>query len=409
MNLRQRLEQLDRGGALNSAARARVPIPGSLEELLGGYEVPGPRGSFLLCRRVFPRDHRYGCACLAGATALTPRWLPRLGRGLDRLDPRRLVFLDTETTGLSGGTGTYAFLVGLAWLEPDGLCLEQLLMREHAEEAALLEYLARRLEGCGGVVSYNGKTFDIPLLQTRFVMKRLRLDLEGLPHLDLLHPSRRLWSTGLPDCRLETMERHVLLAPRTADLPGREIPETYFRYLRTGDGHGLARVVEHNQRDLLALMGLTALLAQALEVPLEGRPPQHDLGLGRCLAAWGEVEAGTRLLTRALQGPLPGPFRGSALLSLARLRRRMGDRVGAVALWREVLQEDPSHPEAGEELAKHLEHQSRDPRGALDLVERILARRDLTRARRQALECRQARLSRQLLDPATTRNPRRCP
>jgi len=212
MNLRQRLEQLDRSGSLGPAP---APQPSaSLEELLGGQEVSGPKGSFLVRHLVFPRDHRYGCACLASACALAPRWLPRLGRGLEGLDPTRLVFLDTETTGLSGGSGTYAFLVGLAWLEADRLCLEQLVMREHAEEAALLGHLARRLEGCGGLVSYNGKTFDVPLLQTRFMMKRLRVDLEGLPHLDLLHASRRLWSTGLPDCRLETLEHHVLGAPR---------------------------------------------------------------------------------------------------------------------------------------------------------------------------------------------------
>ncbi len=394
MNLRQRLEQLDRSGSLGPAPGARPSR--SLEELLGGQEVSGARGAFLLRSLDFPRDHRYGCARLAGACALSPRWLPRLGRGLEDMDPQRLVFLDTETTGLSGGTGTYAFLVGLAWLEPDRLCLEQLLMREHAEEAALLDYLARRLDGCGGVVSFNGKTFDLPLLQTRFIMKRLRVDLEGLPHLDLLHASRRLWSTGLPDCRLETLEHHVLGAPRTADIPGRDIPETYFRYLRTGDGRGLARVADHNLRDLLALMGLTAHLAQALEAPLQGRPAQHDLGLGRWLAAMGEVEAGRTLLARALEGALPDPDRSPALLHLARLRRSAGDRLGAVALWRQVLQEDPSQPEAGEELAKHLEHQSRDQRGALDLVDRILARRDLPQARRKGLEHRRTRLVRLL-------------
>jgi len=157
-------------------------------------------------------------------------------------------------------------------------------------------------------------------------------------------------------------------------------------------------------------MGLTSLLAQAMEVPLEGRPPQHDLGLGRWLAAVGEPEAGAHLLTRALEGSLAGPARGSALLHLARLRRRSGDRAGAVALWQQLLQEDPSHPEAGEELAKHLEHRSRDPRGALDLVERILARQDLTRARRQDLESRHARLLRQVhRNQQPTRNPRRCP
>lgn len=395
MDLRQRLEQLDRSGALGPPPAPR-PSSRSLEELLGGREVPGSKGCFFLSRREFPRTFRHGCACLEGAVALPARWLPHLGRDLDSMEPERLVFLDTETTGLAGGTGTYAFLVGLAWLEADRICLEQLIMREHSEEAALLEHVARRLDGCGGVVSFNGKSFDMPLLQTRFVMKRLRVDLDDLPHLDLLHPSRRLWSHGLPDCRLETLEHHILGAPRSNDLPGHLIPETYFRYLRTGDGRGLARVAEHNQRDLLALMGLAARLAQALESPLEGRPPEEDVGLGRMLARMGEGETGRVLLARALEGPLPTGSRQPAMLHLARMLRSQGDRQGAAGLWQQVLEEDPAHPEAGEELAKHVEHRVQDYRGALSLVDRVLARRDLAPARRQGLEHRRERLLRRL-------------
>lgn len=395
MDLRRRLEHLDRSGALGQApppSRA----PRALEELLPGSEVKGARGSFFLCRHELPRDHRHGRAQIAQAGCFPTRWLPHLGRDLEEMDPERVLFVDTETTGLSGGTGTYAFLIGLAWIEPDRICVEQLFMREHAEEGAVLEHLARRLEDCGGVVSFNGKTFDLPLLQTRFMMKRLRVDLEGLPHLDLLHPSRRLWAHGLPDCRLETLEHRILGAPRTSDVPGMQIPDLYFRYLRTGDGRGLARVAEHNRLDLLALMGVAAALAEALEDPLSGRRPEEDYGLGRMLAAMGHGETGRALLARALEGPLPVQSRRPALLHLARLQRREGDRHGAANLWNQVLDEEPAHPEAAEEMAKHLEHQVRDYRGALILVERVLGRRDLTASRRQGLERRRERLRRRL-------------
>ena len=394
MDLRQRLAQLDHVGSLGTA-RPRRAVQ-SLEALLGGQEVEGGRGRFLLGRRRFPRDHHHGAVRLDQALALSARWLSRLGRDLEQMDFERVVFLDTETTGLSGGTGTYAFLIGLAWIEPDGICLEQLFMREHAEESAMLAYLADRLRGCGGLVTFNGKTFDVPLLATRFLMKRQRFDLEALPHLDLLHPSRRIWSLALPDCRLETLETRVLGAPRAADIPGREIPEAYFRYLNTGDGRELARVAEHNQCDLLALIGLVSRLARTLQAPLEERQPEEDLGLGRMLACLGETEAGGRLLTRALEAPLPAGARFRALLHLADLRRRAGDRQGAAVLLEQVLCEDPAHAVAAEEMAKHLEHRAGDLPRALALVAGVLERPDLTPARRAALEHRRQRLVRRL-------------
>lgn len=394
MDLRQRLAQLDHSGCLGTTLPRRAPQ--SLEALLGGQEVEGERGRFLLCRRQFPRDHHHGMVRLDQALAMPDRWLSRLGRDLERMDLQRVVFLDTETTGLSGGTGTYAFLVGLAWIESDRICLEQLFMREHAEESAMLAYLADRLAGCGGLVTFNGKTFDVPLLATRFLMKRQRVDLGALPHLDLLHPSRRIWSQALPDCRLETLEDRILGAPRSADIPGREIPEAYFRYLHTGDGRELARVAEHNQCDLLALIGLVSRLARTLQAPLDPRQPEEDLGLGRMLACLGETEAGGRLLARALEAPLPAVSRLRALLHLADLRRRAGDRQGAALLLEQVLREDPAHAVAAEEMAKHLEHRVGDLPRALALVAGILDRPDLTPARRAALEHRRQRLLRRL-------------
>jgi len=394
MDLRQRLAQLDHSRGLGTPNTRLAPRP--LEDLLGGEEVDGNRGRFLLCRRQFPRDHHHGMVRLDQALALPACWLSRLGRDLEQMDLQRVVFLDTETTGLSGGTGTYAFLVGLAWIEPDRICLEQLFMREHAEESAMLAYLADRLAGCGGLVTFNGKTFDVPLLATRFLMKRQRVDLGLLPHLDLLHPSRRIWSQALPDCRLETLESRILGAPRPADIPGRDIPEAYFRYLHTGDGRELARVAEHNQCDLLALIGLVSRLARTLQAPFDPRQPEEDLGLGRMLACLGEIESGGRLLARALEAPLPAGPRCRALLHLAELRRRSGDRQGAAALLERVLSEDPAHPVAAEEMAKYLEHRAGDLPRALALVAGVLERGNLTPARRVALEHRRQRLLRRL-------------
>lgn len=381
--------RLERAGVLRRASLARGSASGSGR--LGGVVVETSRGCFLLRRQEFPPGHRHGPWPLEQACRVPCRRL-----GLEGLDPRRALFLDAETTGLAGGTGTYAFLVGIAWFEEGWLRVEQLFMREHAEEAAMLEYLQRRLEACGGLVSFNGKRFDLQLLQTRYLMKRMGVDLEELPHLDLLHPARRLWGPGLPDCRLETLEARVLGKPRRGDVPGGVIPHLYFRYLRTGDEGGLVRVAEHNRRDLLALVGLAAGLACTLRDTFARRPPVEEAALGRMLVEMGEAEAGEALLERALERPLPWPARRGALLFLARRRRRRGDREGAARLWRAVLVEEPFHPEAVEGMAKHLEHRHGDYAAALRLVEGALSRRGLPPGRRRALEHRRRRLLRRL-------------
>ncbi len=264
-------------------------------------QPPDPReedGPFL--RRSWEADtgHAHGPWPLTSVRGFSRSWLERLG--LPELDPERVIFLDTETTGLSGGTGTYAFLIGLAWVEDGRLVVEQLLMREYKEEAALLGYLKERLEGCGGLVTYNGKSFDMQLLQTRFIMKRLKVDLESIPHLDLLHPCRRIWGSSYADCRLETLETELLGQPRSHDVPGWLIPRIYFNFLRSQNLGSLRRVLEHNRRDLLALMGLVGALRGCLEQPEQPREGLADFGLGRWLEELGLQKLGWQLMERAL-------------------------------------------------------------------------------------------------------------
>lgn len=185
----------------------------------------------------------------------------------DAVDPRRLLFFDTETTGLSGGTGTRAFMVGAAdWhadpVRGDGLRIRQLLITTLGAEARMLEAFASWLAPGTVLSSYNGRCYDAPLLKTRYRLARLADPLHGLDHVDLLFPSRRRWRGRWADCRLATIEREALGVVREDDLPGAQAPAAWLRYLRGGDSTDLQRVLAHNRQDVVTLAMLVARLAE---------------------------------------------------------------------------------------------------------------------------------------------------
>jgi uncharacterized protein YprB with RNaseH-like and TPR domain len=340
---------------------------------------------------------RYGHGCLGQALRLQPGTLSPLYAGLDRLSIRNSLFFDTETTGLAGGSGTYAFLVGIGYYQGEQFVTEQLLMRDHGDEPALLEFLAQRLEGRSGLVSFNGKTFDIQLLSTRYAMHR-RLDpLSQLAHLDLLHICRRLWGhSRLPDCRLETLEHRVLGAPRTDDTPGSMIPDLFFSFLRDSNPAPLKGVIEHNRRDLLAMVGLCGVLQSLLEAQCtETAPadPHLRLGLARLWSVLGDAPLSDLLYRSAITNPgLSEEARERGLTYWARDLKKRDRGEQAALLWRRMLAHYPGHLEATVELAKWFEHQRKDFRTALLLVEGGLRDRTLTSTRRRELEHRASRL-----------------
>jgi hypothetical protein len=193
-----------------------------------------------------------------------------VGRLAEPVAPESLVFLDTETTGLAGGTGTVAFTVGLGWIDAGRLWLVQWLISGFAGERELLSRVRARLASAGLLVSFNGKSFDLPLLKARSRLAGSELLLDGIGHLDLLHVTRRLLKAGWPDCRLRTAEAEALRLERVNDLPGAEAPAAWRSWLDRGDGSLLGRVLEHNRADLLSLAALLALLERptAREAPL---------------------------------------------------------------------------------------------------------------------------------------------
>ncbi len=291
-------------------------------------------------------------------------------------DPRRWLFLDTETTGLAGGTGTYAFLVGIAFWEDDGFVVQQFFMRNHAEEASLLLELAQFLAERRTLVTFNGKSFDWPLLETRYRMTRIGLAHSPALHLDLLHPARQLFRLRLKSVALPELERHVLALDRGHDIPSETIPGRYFDFLRGGPAEPVAEVFHHNQMDLRGLAALAAHITRLLEQPENADCEPTDLyGISRLLQRRGEGLLAGRTYERALAGDLPSAAKRSAKIELALSARRQGKYERASALWLELLEEveDPA-PEVHEHLAIYYEHHARQLDRAAELARRALVR-----------------------------------
>jgi hypothetical protein len=337
--------------------------------------VETPHGALFVSGETLTGGTCHGFRRVADLAALDMDRAALLGnvRDLVSLGPEDLLFLDTETTGLSGGTGTVAFLIGLGWFEGTRFILRQLFLRDYAEERAALSHLAGLAAARKALVTFNGKAFDLNLLATRFVLNRLPNPLEGLPHLDLLHPSRRLVGARMENCRLGTLEAALLGLIREDDLPGSEIPARYFRWLRTRDGSLLPDIFRHNRLDIVSLAALAVHLA---ELVLPEAPPAADprdlLAGARLLADRGDRAGAGEIVTRLIaRGASALPREARAQLSLLCKQSRRRDE--AARLWREMLREHPGDAFAAEELAKDLEHRGKDARGALAVVEGWLA------------------------------------
>lgn len=289
-------------------------------------------------------------------------------------DPTRWLFLDTETTGLSGGTGTYPFLVGLAWWQGAELKVEQLFMREYSEEAAVLSALAARMEERPVLVTFNGKSFDWPLLETRFRIHRSVSSPVLCAHLDFLHPARNLWRLRLGSVKLSQLERHVLGWDRGEDLISDQIPRTYLDFVRGGLAEPLVPVFVHNQMDLRGLAGLAIRILSILgNENDDGRDGLELFGLSRICERRGLLDRARETYEQSLDSALPVETERAARAALARLAKRNGDYARACSLWESMLGNSREGYEAYEQLAIYYEHEARNPRQALARTREALA------------------------------------
>lgn len=330
---------------------------------------------------------------------------------LAELDPNRALYLDTETTGLAGGTGTYVFLLGLGWVERDAFVVEQLFLRDFTEEAAMLHRAGELTAGFETLVSFNGRRYDLPLLDTRRVLNRMAGSFSERPHLDLLLPARLLYSGRFADCRLQTLEKELLGQVRDDDIPGAEIPGRYFDYLGGGDADGLLPIFEHNFLDVVTLLTLAShFLHLCVHPELD---PRALGGMGRLHGRRGNSERARELLEKA-RSRRAATYRD--LRELGYLYKRQGEYRRAQKVWEMLIHrqekahtELPFDPTPYVESAKHLEHRVRDFEGALALTETALERaaiaagRSAESALQRNLRHRGSRLQRKL--QASSRDP----
>jgi len=306
---------------------------------------------------------------LPGLLAAGPELIRPLGLDFPGFDVRRALFLDTETTGLHGA-GTVAFLVGLGSIEGDAFVVRQLLMRDYPEEEHLLSLLAEALQGFDTVISFNGKSFDMPLLASRFTMARLRPRWRDLHQLDLLHAARRTWKLRLNRCTLSRLETEELGIRREGDLPSAEVPERFFAYLKTGDFSLLEDVLAHNLQDIVTLAALLSRLAAIYAAPEAQTSFLDVFSVGRAFDRFGDGELARRCYRVASVSALSGQARLQIALSF----RRERDYRGAAEAYQGLIACGEADAAAYAALAILLERYLADAPGALEITEKAILR-----------------------------------
>lgn len=369
-----------------------------LEDLVEGVETANAAGVFFCARRRASGSSRHGTRCIRDWMPLDMDRLAVLAGdpALGRLRIEQGLFLDTETTGLAGGSGTVPFLIGLGWFEGDGFATRQLFARDYAEERAALVHLRELAADRRFLVTFNGKAFDVNLLAARFILNRLPDPLAGLPHADLIHPARRLLAHRLADRRLGALEAAVLGFAREGDIPGHEIPRRYFDWLRRRDGRLISGVFEHNRLDILSLAALAAHLTGMIapDGGADAGLPDDRLAAARLLFARGRSEEAVRILVPLASCDCRNIAREAAQ-TLSLFYKRDGRWPEAVQIWEEMERRDPGDPFALIELAKWCEHRRHDFHRALSLTLQA-GDQGQTADVRAALNRRRVRLQRKL-------------
>jgi uncharacterized protein YprB with RNaseH-like and TPR domain len=390
LSTKEKLERLINLTGGKSAPRPKRPIP---------FE-PESRPPVQYFENTYPLETRYGKLKLADGLAVRGEVLRYLSReeAFRDLDLSTALLLDLETTGLAGGTGTLPFLIGLGFFRDGRFVVAQYFLGDPSEEDRLLSDLTRLFEEMNfrSVLTYNGKAFDLPLLETRFILQRKPFVLNDLPHLDFLFAARSLWKHKHDSCRLFHLAQNVVEAPRDKDIPGAEIPSRYFEYLRTGNFDLIEPILYHNQEDILSLLGLVIsgakLFSEEVFLDGDGPDPMDLVGVGKVFASAGEEARSTHLFERALVGRLPSEVAVTVVRKLSAQLKKNADWEKAVALWRESAAAAPVF--CFRELAIYYEHKTRNIEEAKRAAEEGLALAlEIASSERADFEKRLARLN----------------
>jgi len=360
----------------NTASKPHRPEKTGFDvhDILNGTFCTNDDGTCFIIENRYPLTYLYGGYPLSEAMKidmdLLKRVCPDLRQGTGVSD---FMFLDTETTGLSGGTGTVAFLIGVGFFEKNAFVLRQYFMRDYDEEPSMLRALNELLSKYRGLVTFNGKAFDWNLLQTRYTFNRIRPGLKTPLHIDLLFPSRSIWKLKLESCRLSSLEENILGEYRVDDIPGALIPSVYFKYLENRDATDIKRVIKHNETDILSMVSLLVRICRMLENPFDETDREQELlGIGRIFEKSGEYDNMVECFETCMKSGCV-PVKEKASRRLSDIYKKSRDYEKAVRHWEKML-------DGGGcfdlfpliELAKYYEHREKNVGKALETVEKAV-------------------------------------
>jgi len=376
MNIKEKLRFIEQIQQQRDREEKKIAPQAKIEEIIDGKLVETELGASFVRTREYHVNDRHGTVQLKQIDEVLPYFLHLAGKdeNLLQMDLRQSLFFDTETTGLAGGSGTYIFLTGLGYFENDKFIIKQFFLQDFPDEAATLHAIHELLKQFKGIVSFNGKSFDWPLLQTRFIYHRIKCELPDSPHLDLLHASRRIWKQRLNDCSLGNLEEKIIDVHRHNDIPSYLIPHIYFEYLRNKNAQPLKQVFYHNEIDILSLVSLTIMLNQIHKQPLEELDHQIDLNtLAKHYENTKQWERNIAIYQSLLETEINQEIKTDISLRLCYCYKRLGQWGKAVALWEHLLTGGKFRLEPFEELAKYYEHHVHDYKKAEQIVLKALA------------------------------------
>lgn len=377
MNLSEKLKtfiakkQTQSSKTQSSYNKASKYLP--LDEILGANIEKTPYGQQLTLEKFYSPRYKHCQVMLSSVLNISPEILSFMAKDRDfyDFDFARALFIDTETTGLAGGTGTLAFLIGVGYFQDNGFKVVQYFMRDYDEEAAVLWTLGNLIRNFDYLVSFNGKSYDVPLLSTRYMLNRMESPLEGLLHLDLLSSARRLYKNRFESVSLSSLEKNLLSLQRQGDVPGYEIPSVYFQYLKDKNPYPLKPIFYHNQIDILSMVSLAIYIAKNFQDPLSSNTcsDRDFYCLGRVFEDMGEVNDSIKCYGKALE--IVG-LREKAYVRLSLLYKRLGKWDEAEKLWIAMVEKNINSLFALIELAKYYEHKLKDFCKAKAVTQRAL-------------------------------------
>ena len=374
--------------------RGPLKVSISIETALSGELVSNAHGEFFFSRSRFRADSPHGSRLIKDCLKIDMHAVSMLARHsqIACFNPHDALFLDTETTGLACGTGTLPFLIGLGFFEGEDFITCQLFARDFSDEKAMLAFLNETANQKKFLVSFNGRAFDLSLLSARFILNRLEDTLKFMPHLDLLNPSRRLLSHRTTNCRLVTLEDEVLGFRRAGDVPGSEIPQRYFDWLRTRNPSLMEDVFEHNRLDIVSMAALVSHLTEVISgSSIEKAHPGDNLAAAKIHKDTGNTELMREMIEVVIKSDT-NSYSAEAKKILSLIHKKSGQWRDAVCLWEDISASDSHDVFALIELAKYCEHRSHDIGRAVFLVEKALEHSALTEDERASFRHRHKRL-----------------